>query len=147
MTSAYFFLITIWSFFSYSRKYNILCHQKFVFNIHSLFTESLQSGYTCDASVKLLCPQSQKIVILEVIYSSECPSTDQLINGSSMYAPSRCIGYYRERASAVCNGKYSCIVDNNIDQRPSFLVGKQANCGFQGQSINIEYSCIPGKKK
>jgi hypothetical protein len=84
------------------------------------------------------------IVIHEVTYSSEC---NQELNGTSMYAPSRCIGYYRERASAQCNGKEICIIDNSLEQRPSFLIGKQANCAFKGQSINIEYSCIPGKLK
>ena len=36
------------------------------------------------------------------------------------------------------------MIDNSLKQRPSFLVGKDANCAFQGQSINVEYSCIPG---
>lgn len=106
--------------------------------------DSLQTGYTCETSVTLTCPPSRKIVILEVTYSSECPSKDDEINGTAIYAPSRCIGYYRERASTQCNGKDSCIIDNNLDQRPAFLMGKQANCVFKGQSINIEYSCIPG---
>ncbi len=87
----------------------------------------------------LTCPKSSIIVILEVTYSSECS------NGISIYPPSRCIGYYRERTSIQCNGKETCIVDNSPEQRPSFLIGKQANCDFKGQSVNIEYSCIPGK--
>jgi len=75
-----------------------------------------------------------------VTYSSEC--NDEL-NGNSIYAPSYCIGYYRERTSSQCNGKEICVIDNSLEQRPSFLIGKQANCAFKGQSINIEYSCIP----
>ncbi|CAF1640582.1 unnamed protein product, partial [Rotaria sp. Silwood1] len=106
-------------------------------------SQSLQSGYTCETTVTLACSQSQKIVILEVIYSSECPNINESLNGTSIYAPSRCIGYYRERASSLCNGKETCIIDNSLEQRPSFLIGKQANCAFKGQSINIEYSCIP----
>jgi hypothetical protein len=80
-----------------------------------------------------------------VTYSSECPSLDEEKNGGAIYAPSRCIGYYQERASSLCNGHQTCTIDNNLEQRPSFLIGKQANCAFKGQSINIDYSCIPGK--
>ncbi len=80
-------------------------------------------------------------------YSSECPSLNEEKDGGAIYAPSRCIGYYRDRASSLCNGKQTCTIDNNLEQRPSFLVGKQANCAFTGQSINIDYSCIPGKFK
>ncbi|CAF1080895.1 unnamed protein product [Rotaria sordida] len=117
----------------------------FVFIILNLlrYSQSLQSGYTCETSVTLTCSQSQKIVILEVIYSSECPNINEKLNGTSIYAPSRCIGYYRERANTLCNGKENCIIDNSLEQRPSFFAGKQANCAFKGQSINIEYSCIP----
>jgi hypothetical protein len=92
--------------------------------------------------VTLTCPKSKIIVILEVTYSSECNKES---NGISIYPPSRCVGYYRERTSTQCNGKEICIVDNSPGQRPSFMIGKQANCAFQGQSVNIEYSCIPGK--
>jgi hypothetical protein len=84
-------------------------------------------------------------VILEVTYASECPKLDEQLNGTSIYSPSRCIGYYRERTSTQCNGQPTCTVDNSLEQRPSFFVGKQANCAFKGQSVNIEYSCIPGK--
>jgi hypothetical protein len=72
---------------------------------------------------------------------------NEVQNDSSIYAPSRCIAYYRERTSTLCNGLQTCIVDNNLDQRPSFLIGKQANCVFIGQSINIEYSRVPGRSK
>jgi len=82
-----------------------------------------------------------------VTYSSECPTIDEENNGGAMYAPSRCIGYNRERASNLCNGQQTCTIDNNLQQRPSFRVGKQANCEFTGQSINIDYSCVPGKYK
>lgn len=94
--------------------------------------------------MKLTCPESKFIVILEVTYSTDC--TDQS-NGTSAYAPSRCVGYYRERISSQCNGQEQCLVDNSGTQRPSFLNGKQANCAFKGQSVNIEYSCVPGKSK
>ncbi len=104
--------------------------------------DALQSNYTCEPSVKLTCPKSSIIVILEVTYSSECSKES---NGLSVYPPSRCIGYYRERISTQCNGKDTCIIDNSPEQRPSFFMGKQANCAFKGQSVNIEYSCIPGK--
>lgn len=108
--------------------------------------ESLQTGYTCEPSITLTCSDSDKIIILEVIYSSECPKlSEESNNGTSLYAPSRCIGYDRERTSNTCNGKQTCIIDNSPEQRPSFLASKQANCAFKGQSINIEYSCIPGK--
>jgi hypothetical protein len=79
-----------------------------------------------------------------VTYSTECTNE---FNSTSIYPPSRCIGYYRERTSTQCNGKEVCTIDNSLGQRPSFLIGKQANCGFQGQSINIDYSCVPGKFK
>ena len=93
----------------------------------------------------LTCPESKSIVILEATYSSECPNLAEQVNGTSVYAPSRCIAYYRDRANSQCNGKSNCIIDNSPDQRPSFLTGKQANCAFKGQSINIEYSCIPSE--
>ena len=105
---------------------------------------SLQSGFTCETSVTLTCPDARKIVILEVTYSSECPNPNEEKNGGAMYAPSRCIGYSRERADHLCNGKQTCTIDNSLQQRPIFSVGKQANCAFTGQSINIDYSCIPG---
>jgi len=108
--------------------------------------DSLQSGYTCETSVTLKCHPSRTLVILEVTYSSKCPPIDKELNGTSIYAPSHCIGYYRERASTECNGKDSCTINNDLDQRPAFLIGQQANCAFKGQSINIEYSCIPGKQ-
>lgn len=92
--------------------------------------------------MKITCPESTSIVILEVTYSTEC---NEGSNETSIYAPSRCIGYYRDRISSQCNGQEDCLVDNSAEQRPSFLVGKQANCAFKGQSVNIEYSCIPGK--
>lgn len=104
--------------------------------------DCLQSGYTCQPTVKLTCPESTTIVILEVTYSTECIEKS---NETSIYAPSRCVGYYRERISSQCNGLEACAVDNSAEQRPSFLVGKQANCAFKGQSVNIEYACIPGK--
>ena len=77
-------------------------------------------------------------------YSSECPNLNEEKDGIVIYAPSRCIGYYRERASTLCNGQQTCTINNNLGQRPSFLVGKHANCAFTGQSINIDYSCVPG---
>lgn len=107
--------------------------------------ESLQSGFTCETSVTVKCPSTRKIVILDVIYSSECPRLTDEENGTSIYAPSRCIAFYRERASSQCNGQTACTVDNTLEQRPSFTIGKQANCAFKGQSINVEYSCVPGK--
>ncbi|CAF0826551.1 unnamed protein product [Rotaria sordida] len=117
----------------------------FVFITFVLFkySQSLQSGYTCETSVTLTCPEGKKLIILEVTYSSECPSPDEEKTGGVIYAPSRCIGYYRERASTLCNGQQTCTIDNSLEQRPTFLVGKQANCAFTGQSINIDYSCVP----
>lgn len=106
---------------------------------------SLQSGFTCETSVTLTCPDARKIVIIEVTYSSECPSLNEEKEGGTMYAPSHCIGYNRDHVTGQCNGKQTCTVDHNLQQRPKFLVGKQANCEFTGQSINIDYSCIPGK--
>ena len=93
------------------------------------------------------CPDATKLIILEVTYSSECPSLDEENNGGAQYAPSRCIGYHRERASSLCNGKETCTIDHSLQQRPAFLVGKQSNCAFTGQSVNIDYSCVPGKSK
>jgi hypothetical protein len=110
----------------------------------NFYLDSLQSGYTCETSVTLKCPAATKLLILEVTYSSECPSLTEIKDGNTNYAPSRCIGYYRERASTLCNGQQTCTIDNNLGQRPSFLVGKQANCAFTGQSINVDYSCVPG---
>jgi len=98
----------------------------------NFYLDSLQSGFTCETSVTLTCPDATKLVILEVTYSSECPSLTEEKDGGAIYAPSRCIGYYRERASNLCNGQQTCIIDNNLQQRPSFLVGKQANCAFTG---------------
>jgi hypothetical protein len=109
----------------------------------NLYLDSLQSGYTCETSVTLKCPAATKLLILEVTYSSECPSLTEIKDGNTNYAPSRCIGYYRERASTLCNGQPICTIDNNLGQRPSFLVGKQANCAFTGESINVDYSCVP----
>lgn len=108
------------------------------------YLDALQSGYTCQPTVKLTCPESKFIVILEVTYSTECNDES---NDISIYAPSRCVGYYRERISSQCNGQEQCLVDNSAAQQPSFLMGKQANCAFKGQSVNIEYSCVPGKSK
>jgi hypothetical protein len=116
-------------------------------DIFFLSLESLQSGYTCETSVTLTCPEATKIIILEVTYSSECPNLTDEKNGGALYPPSRCVGYYRERASTLCNGQQTCMIDNNLQQRPSFLVGKQANCAFTGQSINVDYSCVHGKLK
>ena len=107
--------------------------------------ESLQSGYTCGTTVTLTCPDSTKLVIIEVTYSSDCPTATDEDDGGAVYAPSRCIGYHGERTSVLCNGKQTCTIDNSIEQRPSFLTGKQANCAFKGQSINVDYSCIPGR--
>ncbi|UJR38170.1 hypothetical protein I4U23_030846 [Adineta vaga] len=107
------------------------------------YSYSLQSGYTCETSVILKCPDATKLVILEVIYSSECPSLNEEKEGGSLYAPSRCMGYSRDRVSSLCNGQQTCTIDNNIGQRPSFEVNQQANCKFKGQSINVEYSCVP----
>ncbi|CAF0895416.1 unnamed protein product [Adineta steineri] len=107
------------------------------------YSYSLQTGFTCETSVTLTCPEATKLIILEVAYSSECPSFHDEKDGTSIYAPSRCIGYYRERANSLCNGQQNCTIDNNLGQRPSFFIGKQANCAFKGQSINIDYSCIP----
>ncbi|CAF2256600.1 unnamed protein product [Rotaria magnacalcarata] len=107
------------------------------------YSYSFQSGYTCETSVTLACPKGRNLLILEVTYSSECPSLEEEKTGGTNYAPSRCIGYYREQASTLCNGQQICTIDNNLGQRPSFLVGKQANCEFTGQSINVDYSCIP----
>ncbi|CAF3410355.1 unnamed protein product [Rotaria sp. Silwood1] len=117
----------------------------FVFIIFVLlkYSQSLQSGFTCETSVTLKCSEGKKLIILEVTYSSECPSIDEEKTGGSIYAPSRCIGYYRERATTLCNGQQTCTIDNSLEQRPSFLVGKQANCAFRGQSINVDYSCVP----
>jgi hypothetical protein len=117
----------------------------FLFRKKIFYLDSLQSGFTCETSVTLTCPDATKLVILEVAYSSECPNLNEEKNGGAIYAPSRCIGYYGERVSNLCNGNQTCTIDNNLQQRPSFLVGKQANCAFAGQSINIDYSCIPGK--
>ncbi|CAF2491192.1 unnamed protein product [Rotaria sp. Silwood2] len=107
------------------------------------YSQSLQSGYTCETSVTLTCPEEKKLIILEVTYSSECPNTDEEKTGGAIYAPSRCIGYDRERAITSCNGQQTCTIDNSLEQRPSFVVGQQANCAFTGQSINVDYSCIP----
>lgn len=109
------------------------------------FLESLQSGYTCETSVTLTCPAERKILILEVTYSSECPTANEEKAGGNIYAPTRCVGYDRQHTSTLCNGKETCTIDNNPGHRPSFVVGKQANCEFVGQSINVDYSCIPGK--
>ena len=87
------------------------------------------------------------MLILEVTYASECPSLNDEKDGGTIYAPSRCIGYSRERASNLCNGKQTCTIDNNIEQRPTFVVGKQANCEFKGQSLNVDYTCLPGRLK
>ena len=107
--------------------------------------ESLSSGYTCETSVTLTCPEATKLVILEVVYSSQCPTNNEENNGGAVYAPSHCLGYSRDRASRLCDGQKTCIIDHSLEQRPSFTIGKQANCEFKGQSINIEYSCVPGK--
>ena len=141
MISTYFFFVITFNFLYYTRKFHFFCNKIFLVRI---FLESSQSGYTCEPSVTLTCPKSKIIVILEVTYSTEC---NEKVNGTSVYAPSRCVGYYRERASTQCNGQESCIIDNSLEQRPSFFMGKQANCAFKGQSINIEYSCVPGKLK
>lgn len=77
-------------------------------------------------------------------YSAECPNILDEKDGRAIYAPSRCVGYYREHATASCNGKQTCTIDNNIELRPSFHIGKQANCEFKGQSINVDYSCVHG---
>ena len=98
--------------------------------------DALQTGYTCESFVKLTCPQSKKLVILEVSYSTACT------NQSSDYAPSRCIARHREPISSKCNGLETCSIDNRPSKNPSFNVNLDANCAFQGQSINIEYSCI-----
>jgi hypothetical protein len=143
MTSAYFLFFITLTLVHHSRKFYCYCSKKRYFYFNRIL-ESSQSGYTCETSVTLTCPKTQVIVILEVTYSTECTKE---FNSTSIYPPSRCIGYYRERASAQCNGKETCVIDNSPEQRPSFLTGKQANCGFQGQSINVEYSCIPGKFK
>jgi hypothetical protein len=89
--------------------------------------------------VTLTCPKSRIVIILEVTYPSEY--SDEF-NSASVYAPFRCIDDYHERTSTQCNGKEICFINNRLDQRPSFLIGKQANCTFQGQSINTEYSCM-----
>ncbi|CAF1129219.1 unnamed protein product [Adineta ricciae] len=117
----------------------------FVLLLFTLFNSSysLQSGYTCETSVTLKCPDESKLVILEVTYSSECPSLNEEKEGGTLYAPSRCIGYRRDVVSRLCNGQQTCTIDNNLTQRPSFIVGKQANCAFTGQSINVDYSCVP----
>lgn len=107
--------------------------------------DSLQSGFTCETSVTLTCPDETKLVILEVTYSSECPNLNEEKEGVALYAPSRCIGYSKDHASSLCNGQQTCTIDNNLQQRPSFHIGQQANCEFKGQSINIDYSCVPGK--
>jgi len=95
----------------------------------------------------LTCPADSRLVILEATYSSECPSLNDEINGIVIYAPSRCVGYNRTRASHLCNGKQTCTIDNNIDQQLSFSNGEQANCDFQSQSVNFDYSCVPGNLK
>jgi hypothetical protein len=147
MTLIYCFVLITFGLLKYSRKYCFILNRKRKILFRFVDLDSLQSGFTCETSVILKCPDQTKIVILEVTYSSECPTIDEENNGGSMYAPSRCIGYYRERASNLCNGQQTCTIDNNLQQRPSFLVGKQANCAFTGQSINIDYSCVPGKYK
>ena len=111
------------------------------------FSESLQTGYTCETSVTLTCPVAKKLIILDVTYSLECSNSNEEKTDSRIYAPSHCIGYDRDRASTLCNGQRTCTIDNNLEQRPSFLIGKQATCEFTGQSINVDYSCVPGKFK
>jgi hypothetical protein len=106
--------------------------------------DALQSGYTCETSVSLTCPEGTKLIILEVSYSSECPSPREEENGGTIYAPSHCIGYNRTGASHTCNGQKTCTIGNSLLQRPTFRVGSQANCEFTAQSINIEYSCVHG---
>jgi hypothetical protein len=143
MIPTYCFFFIALNLLHYSRKFIFIRKESSIWRI---CLDSLQSGYTCETSVTLKCHPSQTIVILEVTYSSECPRIDEELNGTSIYAPSRCIGYYRERASTECNGKNSCTINNDLDQRPAFLIGQQANGAFKGQSINIEYSCIPSKQ-
>ena len=142
ISAAFLFALTL-NLFSYTRKFNRLIRTKFTFLFGCI--ESLQTGYTCETSVTLNCPSAWKLVILEATYSSECPSVSEELNGTSIYPPTRCIGYYRERISTQCNGNEICTINNDLEQRPAFMVGKEANCNFKGQSINIEYSCVPGK--
>ena len=118
---------------------NVNHHLVFLFAV-----ESLQSGYTCETSVTLTCPEATKLLIIEVSYSSECPTIDQINEGGALYSPSHCLGYDRERTASLCNGKRTCTIDHSLALRPQFNVGKQANCAFKGQSINVEYSCVPG---
>ena len=106
--------------------------------------ESLQSGYTCEASVTLACPEATKLLIIEVSYSSKCPTIVETTNDGAVYAPSHCLGYDRERTASLCNGKRICTIDHRVEHRPNFNVSKQANCAFKGQSINVEYSCVHG---
>jgi len=106
-------------------------------------SQSLQSGYTCETSVTLTCPQASKLVIIEVSYSSECPTIVETPHGGAIYAPSHCLGYDRDRIASICNGKRICTIDHRLEHRPSFNVGKQSNCAFKGQSFNVEYSCVP----
>jgi len=80
-----------------------------------------------------------------VIYAAECPRDDEKINGTSIYAPSRCIGYLSESIREQCQGEETCQIDHSVDHRPQFLKNQseKSNCDFKGESVNIEYSCIP----
>ncbi len=110
MMSTYFFLFALLNLLHFSRKFSICFHLQAV--SIQVFVESLHSGYTCEASVKLTCPKSRILVILEATYSSKCNEDS---NTPSIYAPSHCIGYYRERISTQCNGQENCTVDNSPD--------------------------------
>lgn len=125
------------------RKYRSLI--KFCFDFDRL--ESLTSGFTCDSTVNLSCSSGKKLVILEVIYAAECPRDDEKVNGTSIYAPSRCIGYLSESIREQCQGQETCQIDHSLEHRPQFLKNQseKSNCDFKGESIDIEYSCIPGK--
>ena len=142
MMPVYCFAFILLSLLHSSRKFQLSTEDER--NLRRVL-DSLQSGYTCETSVTLTCPENTKLVILEVTYSSECPNLNDEKDGGALFAPSRCLGFSRDRAAALCNGQRTCTIDHNLAQRPSFLVGKQANCEFIGQSINVDYSCVPGR--
>lgn len=143
MIPLFCFVVILFGFFHSSRMFEQFCHSRCQRVLFAL--ESLQSGYTCETSVTLSCPQASKLVIIEVSYSSECPSIVETPHGGAIYSPSHCLGYDRDRIASICNGKRICTIDHRLEHRPNFNVGKQSNCAFKGQSFNVEYSCVPGR--
>ena len=102
--------------------------------------DSLQTGFICNRTINLSCPTNSFLIILDVVHSPKCPSWDE-----REYAASSCIAYEQAEVSDNCNGKETCLIDYESSKRPSFLRGEKSSCDFKGESINIEYQCVPSE--